>query len=73
VFDESATTSEIFERAVKGLVRSVVDGYNGTVFAYGQTAAGKTHTMLGAWLAAMREVLEAHAPPRAAAISSLCA
>ena len=26
---------------------SVVDGYNGTVFAYGQTAAGKTHTMLG--------------------------
>ena len=24
-----------------------MDGYNGTVFAYGQTAAGKTHTMLG--------------------------
>jgi hypothetical protein len=29
------------------MVRSVVDGYNGTVFAYGQTAAGKTHTMQG--------------------------
>ena len=32
---------------MKGHVDSVVDGYNGTVFAYGQTAAGKTHTMLG--------------------------
>ena len=28
-------------------MQSVVEGYNGTVFAYGQTAAGKTHTMLG--------------------------
>ena len=24
-----------------------MDGYNGTVFAYGQTSSGKTHTMLG--------------------------
>jgi centromeric protein E len=47
VFGESSTTRELFEAAVKGHVDSVVDGYNGTVFAYGQTAAGKTHTMLG--------------------------
>ncbi|OLP75108.1 Kinesin-like protein KIF22, partial [Symbiodinium microadriaticum] len=26
------------------VVRSVMDGYNGTVMAYGQTGAGKTHT-----------------------------
>lgn len=32
---------------MRGLIKSVVEGYNGTVFAYGQTAAGKTHTMLG--------------------------
>ena len=47
VFNEAATTRELFEAAVKGHVDAVVDGYNGTVFAYGQTAAGKTHTMLG--------------------------
>jgi len=47
VFDDRATSRDIFDAAARGLVRSVVDGYNGTVFAYGQTAAGKTHTMLG--------------------------
>lgn len=26
---------------------SVLDGYNGTIFAYGQTGCGKTHTMMG--------------------------
>ena len=26
---------------------SVIDGYNGTIFAYGQTGCGKTHTMMG--------------------------
>ena len=25
----------------------MVEGYNGTIFAYGQTGCGKTHTMLG--------------------------
>jgi hypothetical protein len=29
------------------LVESVIQGYNGTIFAYGQTGCGKTHTMLG--------------------------
>jgi kinesin family member 5 len=24
-----------------------MEGFNGTVFAYGQTSSGKTHTMLG--------------------------
>jgi len=28
-------------------VESVIEGYNGTIFAYGQTGCGKTHTMLG--------------------------
>jgi len=29
------------------LVESVIEGYNGTIFAYGQTGCGKTHTMMG--------------------------
>jgi hypothetical protein len=28
-------------------VKSVLDGYNGTIIAYGQTTSGKTHTMIG--------------------------
>merc|ERR1712113_806331 len=37
---------EIFEDC-KDLVQSAVDGYNVTMFAYGQTGAGKTFTMYG--------------------------
>lgn len=29
------------------LVLDVLSGYNGTIFAYGQTSSGKTHTMEG--------------------------
>ena len=37
----------VYEKAVEPIVESVLDGYNGTIFAYGQTSSGKTHTMLG--------------------------
>lgn len=40
------TQDEIFEDC-KDLVQSAVDGYNVTIFAYGQTGAGKTFTMAG--------------------------
>lgn len=29
------------------IVQDVLSGYNGTIFAYGQTSSGKTHTMEG--------------------------
>lgn len=29
------------------IVDNVLEGYNGTIFAYGQTGTGKTHTMSG--------------------------
>lgn len=41
------TTSEIFEGEAKKLVLAALDGYNVTIFAYGQTASGKTFTMRG--------------------------
>lgn len=28
-------------------MESVIEGFNGTIFAYGQTGCGKTHTMQG--------------------------
>ncbi|XP_061614602.1 kinesin-like protein KIF18A isoform X4 [Phyllopteryx taeniolatus] len=48
VFGENSTQDDIFENTTKGVLNSVMNGFNCTVFAYGATGAGKTHTMLGA-------------------------
>lgn len=37
----------MFESTTKDLLDSVLDGYNATVFAYGATGCGKTHTITG--------------------------
>ena len=47
VFDVDSNQAQLYEHAVKPIVLAVMDGFNGTVFAYGQTSSGKTHTMLG--------------------------
>ncbi|CEL93301.1 unnamed protein product [Vitrella brassicaformis CCMP3155] len=47
VFDESANQSSVFERVAYPVLLSCIEGYNGTIFCYGQTASGKTHTMTG--------------------------
>lgn len=47
VFDETWDTQRVFEATTAGLVDKVLQGFNGTVFAYGQTSSGKTHTMRG--------------------------
>ncbi len=47
VFDENTTQAEVYESTVRGLLDSVLDGYNATVFAYGATGCGKTHTITG--------------------------
>ena len=44
---ESNTQADVF-RDTKHLMMSVVDGYNVCIFAYGQTGAGKSYTMIGA-------------------------
>lgn len=38
---------EIYELAARDHVRASMDGFNATVFAYGQTASGKTFTLTG--------------------------
>jgi len=40
-------TVNIYEDAAYNLVEGVIEGYNGTVFAYGQTGCGKSFTMQG--------------------------
>ena len=47
VYPEKSTQSEIFDETSKEVVKSVLKGYNGTIFAYGQTGTGKTYTMVG--------------------------
>ena len=47
IFDQNATQTEVYEGTTKGLLDSVLDGYNATVFAYGATGCGKTHTITG--------------------------
>ncbi|XP_023573912.1 kinesin-like protein KIF18B [Octodon degus] len=47
VFGEGATQQDVFQHTTHGLLDSFLQGYNCSVFAYGATGAGKTHTMLG--------------------------
>ncbi|RYO76070.1 hypothetical protein DL762_002794 [Monosporascus cannonballus] len=47
VFDMSGRQVDIFEYSIKPTVDDILNGYNGTVFAYGQTGAGKSYTMMG--------------------------
>ena len=39
-FDESSTTCEVYNGVCKSIVNDVLNGYDGTIFAYGQTASG---------------------------------
>jgi kinesin family protein 5 len=47
VFDTDATQSEVYQHVAGDLVKQCLDGYYCTCFAYGQTGAGKTHSMMG--------------------------
>ena len=47
IYWTKASSKEIYKRSAEGLVKSTLDGINATIFAYGQTSSGKTHTMFG--------------------------
>ncbi|CDK25732.1 unnamed protein product [Kuraishia capsulata CBS 1993] len=47
LFDEDADQGEVFNNTTRPLLDSVLDGFNATVFAYGATGCGKTHTISG--------------------------
>ncbi|XP_002132763.2 kinesin-related protein 4 isoform X1 [Drosophila pseudoobscura] len=47
VFDQNGNNQEVFDRMAKHIVHACMQGFNGTIFAYGQTSSGKTYTMMG--------------------------
>lgn len=50
VFDECATNQDVYDTAVSGMVRHLLQvgrGERGTLFVFGQTGSGKTHTVQG--------------------------
>eukprot|EP00357_Protocruzia_adherens_P008266 CAMPEP_0115016942 /NCGR_PEP_ID=MMETSP0216-20121206/27785_1 /TAXON_ID=223996 /ORGANISM="Protocruzia adherens, Strain Boccale" /LENGTH=259 /DNA_ID=CAMNT_0002387591 /DNA_START=38 /DNA_END=814 /DNA_ORIENTATION=+ len=47
VFSQEINTQKIYHTVGRPITQSVLDGYNGTIFMYGQTTSGKTFTMLG--------------------------
>ncbi|KAL9075405.1 MAG: hypothetical protein Q9157_004030 [Trypethelium eluteriae] len=46
-FDMHSRQTDIFDFSIRPTVDDILNGYNGTVFAYGQTGAGKSYTMMG--------------------------
>ncbi|XP_017338589.1 kinesin-1 heavy chain isoform X2 [Ictalurus punctatus] len=47
VFQSNTTQEQVYNACAQKIVKDVLEGYNGTIFAYGQTSSGKTHTMEG--------------------------
>nr|XP_043607923.1 kinesin-like protein KIN-7N [Erigeron canadensis] len=47
VFDQDCSNASVYDHLTKDIIHAVVDGFNGTAFAYGQTSSGKTFTMNG--------------------------
>ena len=47
VFDASSAQDEVYQGAAQPAVASVVEGFNASIIAYGQTGTGKTYTMEG--------------------------
>lgn len=46
-FGPDSKQADVYQVVVAPLITEVLSGYNCTVFAYGQTGTGKTHTMIG--------------------------
>ena len=46
-YGDDADQGDIYNESSAPIISNVLEGYNGTIFAYGQTGTGKTHTMTG--------------------------
>ena len=46
VYDETTIQRTFYEESCFGLIENVLEGFNGTIFAYGQTGCGKTFVLI---------------------------
>lgn len=58
VATEESSQQEMFDSCARNICESTLQGYNGTIFVYGQTGAGKTHTLLGPNFSVYKETTE---------------
>lgn len=49
IFSPESSQQEVYDFAARPIVDSVLEGFNGTILAYGQTSSGKTFTMEGSF------------------------
>ena len=47
VFPPEAGNEEVYKKQCMQIVKGCMEGYNGTICAYGQTSSGKTYTLMG--------------------------
>ena len=47
IFQPNSSQDDVFIQVASSVIDNVIEGYNGTIFAYGQTSSGKTYTMTG--------------------------
>ena len=45
-FDKFADQYKIYNKTVEYLIEGLLEGFNATIFTYGQTGAGKTYTLI---------------------------
>lgn len=57
VYEQATTQQELFDREVAPTIKHLFNGYDSTIFAYGVTGTGKTHTMRGGKTLADRGVV----------------
>lgn len=41
IYGENSTTQELYDQVARPIVKKSVQGFNGTIFAYGQTSSGE--------------------------------
>ena len=71
VFGPDASNEEVYAASAKDIVAGALRGVNGTIFAYGQTGGGKTHTMRAVTRAAAA-TCSTPSPPTTATASTSC-
>ena len=47
ILPPDTTQEQMYEKVAKKTIIDFTEGYNGTIFAYGQSGSGKTYSMLG--------------------------